>query len=93
MSNGTRAGRKGFSQSQLKSFMKERGLYDEWRSLGMTNAVAVWLLRGKPEGGLNANRHYVRNALAFFIKGRITPTARRIERLKERLNHERGLDC
>lgn len=33
--------RKNFTQGQLNRFMKERGLYDEWQSLGMTNAAAV----------------------------------------------------
>lgn len=89
MSNGTRdnGNRKSFTQSQLNRFMKERGLYDEWQSLGMTNAAAVWLLRGKPESGLLEDRHHVRSVLASFVNGCMTRTARRIERLKERLNN------
>lgn len=92
MSNGTRdnGNRKSFTQSQLNRFMKERGLYDEWQSLGMTNAAAVWLLRGKPESGLLDDRHHVRSVLASFVNSCMTRTARRIERLKERLNHAAG---
>lgn len=89
MSNGTRddGNQKSFAQSQLNRFMKERGLYDEWQSLGMTNAAAVWLLRGKPKSGLLEDRHHVRSVLASFVNGRMTRTARRMERLKERLNN------
>ena len=92
MSNGTRddGNQKSFAQSQLNRFMKERGLYDEWQSLGMTNAAAVWLLRGKPESGLLEDRHHVRSVLASFVNSRMTRTARRMERLKERLNNAAG---
>lgn len=82
--------RKSFTQGQLNRFMKQRGFYDEWRSLGMTYAAAVWLLRGKPEKGFIENRHHVRNVLASFVNGRMTRTARRMERLKERLNNAAG---
>ena len=92
MSDRTRedGNRKCFTQGQLNRFMKQRGFYDEWRSLGMTHAAAVWLLRGKPERGLIENRHHVRNVLASFVNGRMTRTARRMERLKERLNNAVG---
>lgn len=82
--------RKSFMQAQLNRFMKQRGFYDEWQSLGMTNAAAVWLLRGKPESGLLEDRHHVRSVLASFVNGRMTRTARRMERLKERLNKAVG---